>query len=552
MQQQMHRRYSYYYDSLNRLVFGYYSEPFGTVPQDNHFGESIEYDFNGNIKHLYRNSKNTTTGSAMQIDNLTYAYENNNQSNRLSSVTDTSTNYFGYPDTSGNTINYDLNGNMINHLDKGILQIDYNFLNLPKYIKFNQSIPSRGGARFVNSVYIYRADGIKLRKQYSYKDGINLYLAIKTTEYLDSFQYEGNATFANPNATVSLKFSPTAEGYFDFEKNKYIYNYSDHLGNVRLSYQSNGSSIEVLEENNYYPFGLKHEGYNALAGNPSYQYKYNGKELQETGMYDYGARFYMPDIGRWGVVDPLAEKMTRHSPYNYAFNNPIRFIDPDGRETKDVIIKGSGAQEALNQMQSAVDGQLTLSMDKKGKVTATAVEGVTLSEGASKLLDATTNTAIVAKIETDSDMRIDEDNSKYVGGASRGSKTDPSTGITTATNVVNPEMLGNLDQAYYGSKTGYGILHETLEAIVMAECFPNAPAATSEENNSKGYNYSHKEANRLDPRNIDPNPNWTSIKSPNYSAGSSKYIEYTDSYRIQNVNTKAVKEIGNYKTLKRK
>nr|WP_309148170.1 RHS repeat-associated core domain-containing protein [Chryseobacterium sp. LJ756] len=86
-----------------------------------------------------------------------------------------------------------------------------------------------------------------------------------------------------------------------------------------MSYFDNGlSGIEVLEENNYYPFGLKHEGYNALAGNPSYQYKYNGKELQETGMYDYGARFYMPDIGRWGVVDSLAEKMTRHSPYNYA------------------------------------------------------------------------------------------------------------------------------------------------------------------------------------------------------------------------------------------
>ncbi|MDH6254473.1 RHS repeat-associated protein [Chryseobacterium sp. H1D6B] len=101
---------------------------------------------------------------------------------------------------------------------------------------------------------------------------------------------------------------------------------------MRLSYLNNGSGAEVLEENNYYPFGLKHEGYNVLNGNPAYKYQYNGKELQEeSGMYDYGARFYMPDLGRWGVLDPLAEKTRRWTPYVFSANNSVRFIDPDGR-----------------------------------------------------------------------------------------------------------------------------------------------------------------------------------------------------------------------------
>ena len=173
----------------------------------------------------------------------------------------------------------------------------------------------------LHKAYVYSADGTKVKKT----------AGSKVVDYLTGFQYENS----------TLQFFPTSEGYFDVVKNKYIYNYTDHLGNVRLSYMKSGSGLEIIEESNYYPFGLKHEGYNTSVGNAAYQYKYNGKELQETGMYDYGARFYMPDLGRWGVVDPLAEKMTRYSPYNYAFNNPLRFIDPDGRQATDIFKWGN-------------------------------------------------------------------------------------------------------------------------------------------------------------------------------------------------------------------
>jgi RHS repeat-associated protein len=90
----------------------------------------------------------------------------------------------------------------------------------------------------------------------------------------------------------------------------------------------------IVQETHYDPWGVDLSGlgyqYGGIKTNP---YLYNGKELTSglgVIMYDYGARFYIPAIGRWFVHDPLAEKMRRHSPYNHAFNNPIRFIDPDG------------------------------------------------------------------------------------------------------------------------------------------------------------------------------------------------------------------------------
>lgn len=170
--------------------------------------------------------------------------------------------------------------------------------------------------RNLRTNYVFRTDGTKLRKEYTsfFKGGSE---RTSTTDYLDGFQYT-----VNHLGTVTLEFVPTSEGYYDFKNNRYIYNYTDHWGNTRLSYFKNaGGSAKVLEENNYYPFGLKHEGYNALAGNPSYQYNYNGKEVQnETGMIDYGWRQYMPEIGRWNGMDQLAEMYVSTSTYGRPYS----------------------------------------------------------------------------------------------------------------------------------------------------------------------------------------------------------------------------------------
>jgi RHS repeat-associated protein len=120
----------------------------------------------------------------------------------------------------------------------------------------------------------------------------------------------------------------TEEGYVDLSAPTptYYYYLKDHQGNNRVVINSSGT---VAETNHYYPFG-------SLFASTSVQpYKYNGKELDaKKGLnwYDYGARHYDATLGRWFVVDPLAEKYYAWSPYNYCLNNPISNIDPDGKQ----------------------------------------------------------------------------------------------------------------------------------------------------------------------------------------------------------------------------
>ncbi|WP_080778611.1 DUF6443 domain-containing protein [Chryseobacterium phocaeense] len=369
------KRYNYTYDPLNRLTDAEYAEPSTTNPHNKNYDERLTYDLNGNIASLKRNAVPVSGTTATTVDNLTYQYTGN----RLNKVTENALNDTGY-EGGNNTIDYDQNGNMINMKDKGIQSIIYNYLNLPD--AFTIILPDPlvvGQSSSANLSYLYRADGTKLRKNY-YKQGRRgASGSTHTTDYLDGFQYSyldggeicltcrtDNAfeeqaydnvgkTFPGIGLTPQwqLDFVATAEGFYSFTENRYIYQYRDHLGNARVSFAKNSEGVlEVTDTNNYYPFGLNHiqgifEG--AKLGS-YYSYKYNGKELQESGMYDYGARFYMPDLGRWGVIDPLAEKMRRHSPFNYAFNNPIMFIDPDGMEA--TTYTGQAAQDMVRQLQS--------------------------------------------------------------------------------------------------------------------------------------------------------------------------------------------------------
>ncbi|RQP09637.1 MAG: RHS repeat-associated core domain-containing protein, partial [Chryseobacterium sp.] len=98
------------------------------------------------------------------------------------------------------------------------------------------------------------------------------------------------------------------------------------------SFTRNGNSPEVLDTNDYYPFGMNFLNSDLVSylAQPWSKYKYNGKELQETGMYDYGARMYMPDIGRFAQIDPRSQYT--HETYSYVWNNPIFFNDPTGME----------------------------------------------------------------------------------------------------------------------------------------------------------------------------------------------------------------------------
>jgi|GEM_PF-1819460 len=310
--------YGYQYDDLNRLISADYKEkPSTTWLQRSYFDVSqISYDLNGNIDTLFRYGDQGTL-----MDQLTYFYLN--AGNRLDSVADAaSMTGFYNGNTSGSDYLYDGNGNMKEDKNKDI-SITYNYLNLPDTISGEENI-----------YYIYDASGVKWVKNYD--DQTN-------TAYYGSFVYKSD----EPQSDYEASYFLNPEGMINKDGSTYEYQYflRDHLGNTRVVFSDRNhdgwidrgtSSTEVLQRTDYYPFGMSFAG---MLGGEN-KYLYNGKELQDDEVgsigldwYDYGARMYDPQIGRFHTKDPLMEWHFNNTPYHYCFNNPINFIDPFGLDT---------------------------------------------------------------------------------------------------------------------------------------------------------------------------------------------------------------------------
>jgi len=320
------KAYAFSYDGINRLTKGQYGEKEATWSAYNKYSlDKVTYDKNGNINKLWRYAADGT-----YLDKLDYAYNGN----QLSWITDQGNSSRGFKDfnTSGNDYDYDYNGNLTKDLNKWINDINYNHLNLPVNIQMeNERID-----------YLYDATGMKYKKRAErlYDPDGN----VEERYYFSNFEYDNN---------MNLEYILTNEGRIRVKDNfANDYFLKDHLGNTRAVFsdldndgviEPDAANSEILQVNNYYPFGMR------FGQTPSYQngtdglnqYLYNGKEIQEDiDWYDYGARMYDPAIGRWHVMDPLSQYMPNHSPYSYAFNNPVRYVDMfgmfpwDGREDR--------------------------------------------------------------------------------------------------------------------------------------------------------------------------------------------------------------------------
>ena len=322
--------YLFLYDGLNRLTAANsYDKAGSSVP----YSELYEYDRMGNITCLERQLGENKTDAL----NIQYT---GNQIKKVSSGSPALGYDFGsmsYPDLSDASIEYyyDNNGNLIKNLDKGVVATRHNFLNLPDTIQF------QNGNQIINS---YLADGRKVKAVYkTYSTGIvvpqdavyhgNAYYDVSTDEWDGHYMYR--SWYGHGPKMFMVQ---TSEGYvgadyvgIDSHRNyAYYYYVHDHLGNVRITRNSQGYYADQSLE--YYPSGVLFDRSTEKERQP---YMFGGKELVSMhglNEYDFTGRWQYSIIPSFTSLDPLCEKYYSVSPYVYCLNNPLKYVDPDGKQ----------------------------------------------------------------------------------------------------------------------------------------------------------------------------------------------------------------------------
>lgn len=306
------------------------------IRETNEYNEEYSYDLQGNILSLQRNG-----GPRLLIDDLHLTYDGN----QLKSISDHSHSTDRYDvkeyhdaNESSEEFAYNANGFLNKDLDRKISSIQYNCLNLPDTVLFDNGN---------QLVFRYDGEGNKW-EEHSFTVTTPLFVPVEKAlrsvsgmsfSHKASTAWSGNLeceSVSGGNYKLSKVHHP--EGYIEkFSWSSALYNMyyrHDYQGNVRevWRYPNPGVPAATVQYIQYYPGGMPW----AESDNAAYQSrKYSGKrylEMHGYDSYDFMARTYAPDYNRFTTMDPLCEKYYGVSPYAYCMGNPVTFVDPDGRK----------------------------------------------------------------------------------------------------------------------------------------------------------------------------------------------------------------------------